>query len=728
MVNKEKRHTFKKYRRTWKKTPTIFQMEATECGAVSLAMILAYYKCHIPIEQLRVDCGVSRDGCNANNILVAAEKYGLKSDAYSCSIDELAKRKNPCIIHWDFNHFVVFEGIKGKYAYINDPANGRRKISWEELNTSFTGIVLCFKKTDALKPNKKTSTIWSFLYKRIENQKQSLIALIIVGLLLVLPGIMTAVFSKIFIDSILPYKSLEWAQIFFIIIIITMIFQFFMSMIRAVIASKLQMKLSLVFGYRFLSKMMHMSIGFFEQRYAGDLSQRIVNNDNANSFLTGRLAVVFLDILTAIFYLSIMIYYSWYLTIIGLIGVCITLIMWKLFSNKIKDLAIKIAQDNGRLIGVLFSGLEISRTLKASGVENTYVRKVYGNYSKVADSEQKIGQLREIMSSVPACVTQITSICILMVGASLTIDGNMTMGMLTAFGVIFSSFSSPINALFSEFQEIQNLNADLSRVDDIERQKIDEKFLKESVSTNDVDKKIVGSIDIKNMTFGYNKLNKPIVKDFNLHIEPGEIVALVGASGCGKSTILKIVSGLCKPWEGEVLFDGKNFEDYPTNVISASLSSISQDIIMFSGSINENLTLWNNLTMQSQIVEAAKDACIHDHITTMDGAYNYQLKQGAINLSGGQRQCLEIARALVCNPSILIMDEATSALDPVTEQKVINNIKRRGCTCLVVAHRLTTIRDANLIVYIEDGKIAEIGTHDELIKRNGKYKLLVENS
>lgn len=717
----------KDYKRTWKKTPTVYQMEATECGAASLGMILGYYNCFVPLEELRVKCGVSRDGCNASNIIIAAKELGLNADAYSCNINDLLKNKNPCIIHWDFNHFVVFEGIKGNYAYINDPASGRKRITREELNRSFTGIVILFSKTDKLKVQKKHSSVIEFLATRAKNQKSTLVALFIIGLLLVLPGIVAATFSKIFIDTILPSASMDWAITLLLFIAFTMVVQFVLTIQRAALVNKFQMKLSLVYGYKFLLKMLQMPITFYEQRFAGDLSQRVMNNDKANAFLSGRLVLICLDILTAIFYLFFMIFYNWFLTLISLIGVAFCLFLWSRFSEAIKDYSVRIAQENGKLMGTLFSGLQISRTLKASGIENNYTRKIFGTYTNMANAEQKAGQLSEVLNSVPACITQIINITILMIGAVFVIDGNMTMGMLSAFAALFTSFSGPINALFAEFQEIQNLNADLCRVEDIEKQSVDERFTKKTISTSEVDQKIIGKINVNNLSFGYNKLYKPTINNISFSAEPGDIIAFVGPSGCGKSTILKVISGLCKPWSGQINFDDKNSQDYSTNVLTGSVSAINQDVTLFSGTISENLNMWNDYIMNDQLLAATKDACIHEHITTLEDGYQHQLREDGSNLSGGQRQCLEIARALVSNPSILIMDEATSALDPVTEQKVMDNIKRRGCTCLIVAHRLSTIRDANQIIYIEDGKIVETGTHNDLIKKDSKYKKLVQN-
>lgn len=716
-----------KLKRTWKKTPTVFQMENVECGAASLAMILAYYKCYVPLEKLRIECGVSKDGCNAFNVANAAVKYGFKFEALKYDLEDLIAETNPCIIHWNFNHFVVYEGIKHGYIYINDPATGRRKISLEELNKSFTGIVLKFEKTEKAASSKKSKSVLDFLKKRSKNQKLPLLIMLLLGLILVVPGMISASFSRIFIDEILTSRNYDWFFPFLFVMLSTVIFQFIFSFIRNVLVNKFQLKLSIVYGYDFLERMLKLPISFYDQRYAGDLSQRIVNNDTANTFLSGRLVAIVLDFITAIFYLIFMFFYNVSLTIISVIGLSISMIATFWLASKVNDDNVKYMQDNGKMTGQLFSGIEISSTIKACGLEDRFVHKLLGLYSAMGSLEQKIGRVTQLIAFAPSTLLQITNICILMFGAVMVIDSQITMGMLSSFAVIFAAFIAPVNSLFGVFQELQSLRANLLRVQDIENYKISNRFLSKSVSSTDIDLKLSGKIDIENLTFGYSPVDKPFFKDLSFSIKPGEVVALVGPSGCGKSSILKLLSGLYLPWEGKILFDNKLAQEYPTNVLTTSLSTISQDIMMVSDTIKNNMTLWNNLTIEEDIVHAAKDACIHETISKFSQGYNYKLSQGAKNLSGGQRQRLEIARALVNNPSILLMDEATSALDPIVENQVMSNIKKRGCTCVIVAHRLSTIRDADKIICIDNGKIVQIGTHDILKNQDGMYKKLITN-
>lgn len=713
------------FKRTWVKTPTIYQMEATECGAASLAMVLGYYGCFIPLEQMRIETGVSRDGCNARNILKAARKFGMTCKGYTKSVEALAKIRTPAIIHWNFNHFVVFEGFKGGCPYINDPAVGRRKLTLEDLDDAFTGIVLTFEPGDGFQKRKRTSSLYGFIRERLRGQGVAVTALVAAGLLLVAPGLITPVFSQIFIDNILLGGSSDWLGALLIAMAATILFQCLFTWYRGIVLIKLQSKMALVSAYKFLYRLFRLPVSFFDQRYAGDLSQRVVNNNNVSDFLAGELAETALNTFVACFYLILMLIYSPALTVIGVAGVGINLLASQIISKRVSTLSVKAQQDSGKMVGAFYAGLFITSTLKASGAENEYVSRILGHYARNARTEQKLGKAQEILSATPQAISSTAGILVLMAGGTLVINGALTAGMLVAFNQLLSSFTAPINELVGFFNKIQTLKADMSRVEDIQKYEMAPQFLKETF--HPMDEKLSGDVQLKDISFGYSLLAGPLIKDFSFHVRPGRSVALVGASGCGKSTVAKIISSLYDPWEGEILVDGIPLRQVPPEIISASIATVSQSITIFTGTIRDNLTLWNKSIMEQDIVNAAKDACIHDTITRLPGAYDFKLTEEGQNLSGGQRQRLEIARALVLNPSILVMDEATSALDPIVEKKIMDNIKRRGCTCIIVAHRLSTIRDCDEILVMQKGQIVQRGTHEELRDQEGLYRLLISN-
>lgn len=706
------------------KTPTIFQMEATECGAASLTMILGYFGRFMPLEQMRIETGVSRDGCNARNIMKAAKKFGLEVHAYKKGVDGLLELPVPCIIHWNFNHFVVWEGVKGKDYYINDPAMGRRKLTYEDLNNCFTGVVLTFSLTRDFSKNKKEDKLLGMVSERLAGEKASLTSLVIMGLFLVLPGMLIPVFSQVFIDDILIGGNTDWITALLIAMVVTIIYQAGFTYYRGVLLQRLQNKLTLLSGHKFLDHLFRLPMSFFDQRYAGDLSQRVDNNNNISIFLTSDIAETVLNILTAAFYIILMVMYSFPLTLAGLCLVAVSLTIMKKSADKISDLTMKNQIDNGKFIGTLMSGLTITSTLKASGTENVYIERLQGYYTKNGLSEQKLGFRQETMNSIPEISNNLTSVIVLVLGGLLVIKGSMTAGTLTAFTALLSSFTQPVNELAGFIQKLQTAKADLSRVDDIMRYREDEKF--KDNEKEDITEKLIGNIRLDNVSFGYNILEDPLIDGFSFDLHCGSSIAFVGASGCGKSTMSKICSGLYMPWGGSILYDETPLERIPKEVLASSISTVSQNISLFSGSIRDNLTMWNKFIQDQDIVRACKDACIHDVITGKPGAYEYQLSGGGSNLSGGQRQRLEIARALVTNPSILIMDEATSALDPIVEKQIIDNIKRRGCTCVIVAHRLSAIRDCDEIIVMEHGRIVQRGTHEELKEVEGHYQRLIQ--
>lgn len=707
------------------KTPTIFQMEGTECGAASLAMIMAYHGKYVPLDKLRVDTGVSRDGCRASKIMQGSRKYGFETEGYRMGLEALLKEDRlPCIIHWNFNHFVVFEGVKGKYAYLNDPARGRRKLTKQELDEGFTGVVLFFWPTESFTKSKKIRTLVHYARQRLKGQRSAILYLILLGLFLVFPGLLTPIFSQIFIDDILIGGSTDWLKILIIAMLGSALFQAGITFYRNTILVKLQNKMSLISTHGLLSHMFRLPMSFFDQRYAGDLASRVSNNNSVAEFIAGDLGQSILNLIVSAFYLILLLSYSPLLTLIGVGSVIINFVIIKLTSDTISRSIMKMQQDQGKMTGVIFSGINIITTLKAAGVENQFASRVLGYYAKSSVQKQSHGKLQQIINSVPQITSQICNILVLMIGGVLVIRGNLTAGMLIAFNTLLAAFIEPVNELVGFVQRIQQIKADMSRVDDILRHEEDEVF-KESEEKVERIGKLSGQIELHDISFGYSKLEKPLIEGFSFKLQSGKSIAFVGASGSGKSTVSKIISGLYMPWSGDITVDGDSLRNIPLEIQTSSISTVSQEISLFSGTIHDNITMWNDTLRDEDIIQAAKDACIHEVITKRPGAYDSYLAEGGRNLSGGQRQRLEIARALVTNPTILIMDEATSALDPMTEKEIMDNIKRRGCTCIIIAHRLSAIRDCDEIIVMDRGKIIQRGTHEELMGVPGHYLKLI---
>lgn len=711
------------------KTPLIFQMEAAECGAAALTSILAWHGKNVALEKVRIETGISRDGCNAGNILQAAENFGLSGQGYAMELEELDDVSLPCILHWNFNHFVVYEGRKGKYFYINDPDIGRRKLRKEEIDECFTGIVLEFKKSDSFVPGDGNRKVRELLWERIKGEQGNLLILIVAGLFLAVPGLIIPVMTQIFIDSILQGGQEQWLTSFLLIFSAVLLFQAVWMLYRGWILRIFRNRMVLNSSFEFLHHMFRLPMNFYEQRYPGDLSERIFDNYRVCDFLSGKLTQMTLDVFTACFYFVLMFIYSEKLALAGVVGVLLFAALVMAAFRLIESDMQKLKQDEGKLVGAVYAGMNISKTIKASGAEDSYTGKVMGYYAKAARQEQKIGKTQEIITTAADAVPKLLMVMILFSGGILVIQGELTAGMLAAFLSLLTAFLNPVMQASEFVRQIQEFKVDMLRMDDIVSYEEDGRFRENEERTlkYDTGPGIQGRIDVEKISFGYHRLHPPFVSELSFSVNSGDSIAFVGNSGSGKSTVAKVLSGLYAPWSGEILIDGRPIKEISGDVLRSGIGVVSQEITLFSGTIRDNLTMWNPAVMEGDIIQAAKDACIHEEILKKPGSYEYMVRENGLNLSGGQKQRLEIARVLTKNPSILIMDEATSALDAITEKRILDNIKRRGCTCIVIAHRLSAIRDCTLIAVMDQGRAVEIGTHEMLAENSKIYRSLIQD-
>ena len=710
------------------RTPSILQMEMVECGAACLAMVCAYYKKYILLEELRVECGVTRDGVKAGNIVRAATKIGFVAKGFRKEPTDLAHMKPPMIIHWNFNHFVVFEGFKNGKVYLNDPASGQRVVSWEEFDLAFTGVVLTFEPGDNFKKSGQKSSMLGALTKRLSAVKTALVFLIIIGLLMVIPGLVIPAFTRIFIDDLLLAGRREWLRPLLWLMGATVVIQAFLTGLQQRYLLRMETKLALIGASSFFWHILRLPVLFFQQRSPGDISSRQNANNSVAAFLSRDMAENVIGIVTLIFYFVVMLQYNVLLTMLTLALALVNVIYFVYSSGKVEAWNSKLQQDSGKLAGTSVSGLYLIETIKATGSESNFFSKWAGYHAKQLNAQQAMGGFSQILSTLPNFMFGLAEVLILIVGGFQILEGNLTVGTLIAYQTLMSNFMNPIGNLTQMGMKVKQLKSDMGRLDDVHKYAVDE-FSDPERDQSDITranfKKLEGYVEIKDLSFGYNALEKPLVDGFNLELKPGSRVALVGPSGSGKSTIAKILAGINRPWGGEILLDGIDKDTLPRNVITNSLAVVDQDISMFEGSVQDNITMWDSTITDADIVSGAKDACIHNDIAAREGGYKSPVREGGANFSGGQRQRLEIARALATNPSILVLDEATSALDVRTEQIIGDNIRRRGCTCIVVAHRLSTIRDCDEIIVMQQGKIVQRGTHDEMKDVPGLYAQLV---
>ncbi len=710
------------------KVPTIMQLEALECGAACLCMVMAYYGKWVPLEQARKDCGVSRDGSKAKNVIIAARNYGFKAKGFRCEVEGLKKSISyPCIIHWNFNHFVVLEGFKGNYAYINDPGRGEVKVSMDEFDRAFTGICLAIEPGEDFEPSGKKKSVLEYVREHLKGAGEAMVFLIITSVLGYLFGLLNPVFTKFFMDRLLTGENSGLLMPFVFLMSVLAISQIIVAFIQAIYQMKINGKIAAVGNSSFMWNVLKKPMEFFSQRLSGDILQRQGTNASIASTLVNTFTPLFLNSVMMVFYLVVMLRYSAILTLVGIAAISVNLILSRIIANKRESIMRIQVRDKGKLSAATVSGIQMVETIKASGAENGYFQKWAGYQASANTQSVRFTRLNAFLGGLPALTSQLANLTVVILGVFLTISGEFTIGAIMTFQGFLSQFMSPVMTIISAGESIQVMRTDMERIDDVMKYPEDEHFKDEPAKAEEDYSKLGGKVELRNVTFGYSRLSDPLISDFSMTLEPGSRVAFVGTSGCGKSTLSKLISGLYKPWSGEILFDGKPIKDIDRTVFTSSVAVVDQDIVLFEDTIENNIRMWNKSLKDFEITMAAKDAQIYDDIMARDGGFSGVLAEGGKDLSGGQRQRIEIARVLAQDPSIIIMDEATSALDAKTEYELVKAVKDRGITCIVIAHRLSTIRDCDEIIVMDHGKVLMRGTHEELMAKGGAYAEFVIN-
>ena len=713
------------------KVPVIMQMEALECGAACLTMVLSYYEKWIPLEKVRVDCGVSRDGSNAGNVLKAARHYGLNADGYKVEPQALVENATfPCIIHWNFDHFVVLDGFKKGMAVLNDPARGKVEVTMKEFDESFTGICLMFSPGENFQPEGKPKSILGFAFKRLKGAEAAIVFVVLTTMISSLFEVISPGFYQVFMDRLLTGRNPDWAMPFLILLSVFTAMQLAVSWINVVYSMRINGKLAIVGNSEFMWKILRMPMEFFSQRMAGDIQSRQNSNAEVASNLVNTFAPLVLNTGMMVFYLAVMLRMSVTMTIIGLISVLINAVFSRYVAEKRINITRVAVRDSGKLSGTTVAGIEMIESIKASGSENGFFGRWAGYQASVNLQDVRFAKMDEILGLLPQIVSAITDTLVLCMGIRLAMRGQFTPGMIAQFGVYMQLFLAPANTLISTGQTVQQLRTEMERIEDVMEYRIDE------LADNEMDAKaenvsyakLSGKVEMKNVTFGYAPLGKPLIQDFSMTLEPGKSIAFVGASGSGKSTLAKLLSGLYQPWSGAILFDGKPIREIDKSVFRGSLAVVDQEITLFEDTIANNIRMWDTTIESYEMILAARDAQIHDKIMEREGGYEYKIKENGSDFSGGEKQRLEIARVLAQDPTIVIMDEATSALDARTEFNVVRSIRDRGVTTIVIAHRLSTIRDCDEIIVMDHGLVAERGTHEELYALGGLYTKLVSSN
>ena len=709
------------------KVPVVMQLEALECGAACLDMILAYYDKWIPLAQVRQECGVSRDGSNARNILMAARSYGLEASGYRYELDAIREEGEfPCIIHWNFNHFVVLDGFKKDKAVINDPARGMVEVSMEEFDTSFTGICLQMAPGKDFIPSGKKPSALEFSKNKLKGAGTAIAFVALTSAITYFFSIVNPVMSQIFVDELITKKNVLWVSPFFTLLIAFAIIQIISAWINAVYSLRINGKMAVVGSTSYMWKVLRLPMSFFSQRMAGDIQGRQIINETIAQNLVNTIAPLFMNTVMMLIYLLLMMRYSLLITAIG-VAVCLMNVrVSRILAKKRINLTRVSMRDAANLTGTTMSGIQMIETIKSSGSENGFFEKWAGIQASVNDVLVKEYEEEYTLGALPEFLTTLANILVMILGVWMAMESDFTVGMILTFQGILSSFLAPASSLISASQTIQEMKTSVERINDVMDYPIDPVLEEKELVVDSYDK-LKGNIEVKNVTFGYSRLGEPVVEDFSMSLDTGKRIAIVGGSGCGKSTIAKLLAGLYKPWSGEILYDGKKLEDIDHNIFTGSVAVVDQDITLFEGTISDNIKMWDDSIEDFEMIMAARDAKIYDDVMSRRMGFKYSMLENGKDFSGGQKQRIEIARVLAGDPSIIILDEATSALDAKTEYDVVKAIKDRGITCIVIAHRLSTIRDCDEIVVLDQGHVVERGTHEELYARGGYYTELVTN-
>ena len=712
------------------KTPTVLQMEAVECGAASLSMVLGYFGCYRPLAEVRMQCGVSRDGSKATNILKAAKHYGFRAKGLTRSFKKLQETQLPVVIFWNFNHFVTLEGFGKNSVFINDPGVGHREVSIKEFKAAFTGVTLSIQPGEKFKKTGRKPSVWPSLFRTLRGYEKGFFYIFLASLLLVLPQFLLPAATQVFIDNVLLDKRTDWFRPLISFLAGVLFLQVAVDSLKALISRRLQLMQMISLNTGFIWRLLRLPISFYTQRYPGEVVDRTKLNDSIAQTVSGPMSEVVANAITMLVLGTVLCFYNVWLTLIGIGFSLVNFLVLSKLTAKRKEANLSASLEMGKVQGCAIAGIQSIETIKAGGQEITFYTKFGGYLAKGMNSMQRLQSSSLALAVLPDFAKQMTGLLILLLGGLSVMEGQMTVGMLVAFYSMMTNFLRPLQEIFNFSSNIQELTGNVVRVEDV-MSNPPEPDRPDEISVDEAGRPIVrlsGQVEVDNLQFGFNPNMPPLIEDFSLKLNPGNSVALVGGSGSGKSTIAKIVCGLYKPLRGEILIGGTDLAKIPSVVFRNTLGFVEQEFGIFEGSIRDNLSLLDRTITDENIIQAAKDAEIHDVIQNMPKGYETILLENGGNLSGGQRQRLELARALVNNPSIVILDEATSALDAETEQLVMLNLRRRGCSLIIVAHRLSTIRDSDEIIVLASGKVKERGTHNEMIVKDGPYSQLVKRT
>jgi NHLM bacteriocin system ABC transporter peptidase/ATP-binding protein len=702
-------------------TPTVIQMEAVECGAASLGIILGYHGRFAPLEELRAKCGVSRDGSTAGSVLRAARMLGLEGKGMQLDTADLPKLALPAILFWKFHHFLVLEGY-GRKVWLNDPASGPRSVTWEEFDKSFTGIALQLAPGPGFEPGGERRRVLAALAARRPRLGSVLALTALLGLIIALAGLATPVVTQVFVNSVLLGTG---QGIGLPGLIVTLAAAAGLTLCAAVLQQRLLIRAEAAFALgsaaRFIRHLLRLPVTFFDQRHAADLTNRVRSNDVVADVLVRRFAGTAVDCLLVLAYGVLLVRYDVLLGLLAVVFAGLNVVVLR-YVSRIRTAAVAGVQaDRGKMYGTVFTTIHMIESIKAGGEEQAGYQRFASRAAAVASGQQRLGVPTAVLAAVPGLLAGLNTALLLWLGGRQILAGSLSIGLLIAMQGLITSMNRPVGELTALGARLQETSVDLARLRDVENYPVPPAPPGDGAPLTPLE----GHLRIEGLSFGYNPLAPPLIEGLNLDLPPGSRVALVGASGSGKSTIGRVAAGLYEPWSGRVTVDGRTRMEIDRDLWAATVAYVDQDQMIFEGTIRDNVTLWDPTTGDAEVITALRDACVYEDIARRPGGLSSQVGEDGRNFSRGQRQRLEIARALIRRPAVLILDEATSALDPATELAIDRNLRRRGATCLIIAHRLSTIRDCDLIVVLGAGGELERGTHEQLLANDSFYAELI---
>jgi NHLM bacteriocin system ABC transporter peptidase/ATP-binding protein len=708
------------------KVPTVLQMEQVECGAAALGMVLAHFGRWVQLRELREACGISRDGASALDIVKAGRQYGVEGTGHVGEISKMEGMAVPAIVWLRRSHFVILEGARDGTFHLNDPDGGRYSLNAHEFVEAYSGAAVSFEKTESFERSGRPFSISRSLGSRLRNSRKGTTFAIATGLLAMILGLAVAPLSQLFVNDVLTaYGTADQLGPIIVVLLAIGLFRGGLTVLEYAVLTRLQIKFSLVGSASFLDRLLRLPIAFHLQRTTGDLSQRITYNAQVAQLLATQFAGAAIAMIGIVGYAALMIWYQWEIALVVLALTMLNVVALRAVMTRRQTSQSRVIHDQNSLRGTTVSALRSIETIKASGMEDDIFTNLTGQQARYINAQASLVTSTALLGAIPTFLMAVTSGVILVLGGLFVLEGSFTFGGLLAIQALAVSIDGPVQTLMSTGSQLQLIGANLEALDDVIANPLDERYTNAPPAGSKAPE-FDGSIKLENVTFGYSKTKKPLIVDFSLELAPGSRVALVGVSGAGKTTIGNLVSGLLEPWGGEVLYGGRPASEFPLGARQRPWAKVDQSIVLFEGSVRDNVSLWDGAVPEADIVAALRDAQILDDVLARRGGLDAWVKSDGLNWSGGQGQRIEIARALALEPRTLILDEATSALDTDTEVAVDNALRARGLTCLIIAHRLSTIRDADEIVVLgRGGRVVERGAHTDLMATEGEYFRLV---